>query len=115
MAWFAKNLNSVALHSSTTKLQLPLRSLDEKWKVAKASLYMILWDSVDPLIRSLSPDEPTGKKWALRKRSGPEGNPFRLFGNPSWFFLFSIFLTQLAVGGTKVSRLEKWDQIFKGS
>lgn len=55
----------MALNSSTTKLQLPLRSLVEEWKVATARLYMTLWDSVDPLTRSVRPDAPAGKKWAV--------------------------------------------------
>lgn len=35
----------------------------EEWKVAQARLYMMFRDSADPVVRSVRPDVPTGKKW----------------------------------------------------
>lgn len=60
-----KTLTSVALNSSTVKLQLLHWWRSER--SLKARLYMMLRDSrsADPVIRTVRPDVQTGKKWSV--------------------------------------------------
>lgn len=53
---------SMALYNFTAKLQLPTRFLVEQWKVTKALSYMLVRDSSDPMVKSVRPDLPPGKK-----------------------------------------------------
>ena len=59
-----RTLTSIALYSSSSKLELPLSSIVEEFKVGKARLFMMLRDSADQVIHDAPPDIITGKKWA---------------------------------------------------
>ena len=58
-------LSTNALYSNQSKLQLPLTSLVEEFKVTKARMYLMLRDSKDPVISDLQPDVSTGSKWRV--------------------------------------------------
>ena len=55
---------SIGLFGKTNKLQLPLSSLVEEFKVAKSRLVLTLRDSSDELIRNAGIDPRTSKKWS---------------------------------------------------
>ena len=57
------SLTNVAIHSSRTKLTLPVRSVVEEYKVAKARSFMTLRDSKDPVVKNIQPDVKSGRKW----------------------------------------------------
>ena len=57
------SLTNVAIHSSRTKLTLPVRSVVEEYKVAKARSFMTLRDSKDHVVKNIQPDVKSGRKW----------------------------------------------------
>ena len=63
MAWSSKQLNNVAIHSSRIKLTLPVRSVVEEYKVAKARSFMTLRDSEDHVVKNIQPDVELGRRW----------------------------------------------------
>ncbi|XP_033747101.1 uncharacterized protein LOC117332324 [Pecten maximus] len=58
------SFTSVGLYSTTAKLQLPISSLVEEFKVAKARLVMTVRDSKDEKIRNAGIETRTGRKWS---------------------------------------------------
>ncbi len=62
-----RSLTNIAFYGHTTKLQLPLTSLVEEFKVTKARLVMTLRDSQDPVIKNVAPEVKTGKKWIAQQ------------------------------------------------
>ncbi|XP_060083178.1 uncharacterized protein LOC132562453 [Ylistrum balloti] len=58
------SFTSVGLYSTTGKLQLPLSSLVEEFKVAKVRLVMTVRDSKDEKIRNAGIETRTGRKWS---------------------------------------------------
>jgi hypothetical protein len=58
------SFTSIGLYSSSTAVQLPLTSLVEEFKVAKARLVMTLRDSKDDKIRRAGIEIRTGRKWS---------------------------------------------------
>ena len=64
--------STVGLYTATGMLQLPFSSITEEFKVGKARLHLMLWDSPDDVIRQVQPEVKTGTKWsAARSRSQP--------------------------------------------
>nr|XP_054753540.1 uncharacterized protein LOC129259264 [Lytechinus pictus] len=61
------SLTNIALHSTETKLNIPVKSLVEEVKVTKARSFMMLRDSSDPVIRDYQPDVKSGRKWHADK------------------------------------------------
>lgn len=62
-----KSLSSIGLYSSRSKLQLPLTSVVEEFKVAKARQVIILCDSRDQLVRQADTIIHTGQKWSASR------------------------------------------------
>ncbi|XP_060076611.1 uncharacterized protein LOC132556244 [Ylistrum balloti] len=58
------SFTSVGLYSTTGKLQLPLSSLVEEFKVAKVRLVMTVRDSKDEKIRNAGIETRTGRQWS---------------------------------------------------
>ena len=56
-------LTDVALYSRSTKLQLPLSSVVEEYKVAKVKWQYMLNDSNDQVISENPPALSVGRKW----------------------------------------------------
>jgi hypothetical protein len=61
------SMTNIAIHSSRTKLVLPVKSLVEEYKVSKARSFMTLRDSKDPVVRDTQPDVKSGRKWTAEK------------------------------------------------
>ena len=59
--------SSTNLYSRTSRLQLPLASLAEEFKVGKARLVMTLRDSKDEKIRRAGIEVLTGRRWSASK------------------------------------------------
>ena len=57
------SFTTVGLYSRTCKLQLPISSIEEEFKVAKVRYQMMLRDSPDEAIQEAKPELKTGKKW----------------------------------------------------
>jgi len=62
-----RSMTNIALHSSRTKLTLPVKSLVEEFKVAKVRSVMTLRDSKDPVVKNTQPAVKTGTKWVAEK------------------------------------------------
>ena len=58
------SFTSIGLYGKTNKLQLPLSSLVEEFKVAKSRLVLTLRDSPDQLIRDAGIETRTSRKWS---------------------------------------------------
>ena len=58
------SFTSIGLYGKSTKLQLPLSSLVDEFKVAKTRLVVTLRDSRDQLIRQAGIETRTGRKWS---------------------------------------------------
>ena len=58
------SFTSIGLYGKTNKLQLPLSSLVEEFKVAKSRLVLTLRDSPDELIRDAGIETRTSRKWS---------------------------------------------------
>ena len=54
---------TVVLYSKSSKLQLPISSIEEEFKVAKVRYQMMLRDTQDEAIRKAKPELKTGRKW----------------------------------------------------
>ena len=59
--------STVGLYTATGMLQLPFSSITEEFKVGKARLHLMLWDSSDDVIRQVQPEVRTGTKWSAAK------------------------------------------------
>ncbi|KAI8488878.1 hypothetical protein Bbelb_333960 [Branchiostoma belcheri] len=59
------SLTNIAIHSRKAKLNIPVRSLVEEFKVAKVRTSMTLSNSKDPVIRNFQPDLRSGRKWRV--------------------------------------------------
>ena len=61
------SFTTLGLYSQTAKLQLPLSSLEEEYKVGKIRLQLMLRDSPDEAIQKAKPEVKSGKKWSASK------------------------------------------------
>lgn len=61
------NIISIGLYSRTAKLQRPLISVVEEFKVGKARLVMTLKDSADENVRTEEVKVKIGRKWSAVK------------------------------------------------
>ena len=61
------SFSSIGLYSKSTKLQMPLNSLVEEFKVAKARLFLTLRDSADEKISRAGIEVRTWRKWLVNK------------------------------------------------
>ena len=59
--------STVGLYTTTGMLQLPFSSITEEFKVGKARLHLMIWDSPDDVIRQVQPEVRTGTKWSAAK------------------------------------------------
>ena len=59
--------STVGLYTATGMLQLPFSSITEEFKVGKARLHLMLWDSPNDIIRRVQPEVRTGTKWSAAK------------------------------------------------
>ena len=57
------SLSNDAIHSSRAKLTLPVKSLVEEVKVAKARSFMTVRDSQDLVVKNTQPEVRSGRKW----------------------------------------------------
>ena len=64
----SNGLSNVAIHSSKAKLALPVRSLVEEVKVAKARSFMTLRDSQDPVVKNTQPEVQSGTSRQLAQQ-----------------------------------------------
>lgn len=62
-----KCFSSVSIYSSGSKLQLPLTSVVEEFKVAKARQVIMLRDSSDQLVRQADITIRSGRKWSANR------------------------------------------------
>lgn len=62
-----KSFSSVGLYSSGSKLQLPLSSITEEFKVTKVRQHLMLRDSRDEKVRDANVRVKTGRKWSAEK------------------------------------------------
>lgn len=58
-----KSLSSIALYGNSNKLQLPLKSLEEEFKVTKSRMVLQYSDSRDPKVSTAGIEVKTGRKW----------------------------------------------------
>ncbi|XP_054626149.1 uncharacterized protein LOC129178189 [Dunckerocampus dactyliophorus] len=58
-----RSLSSIALYGNTNKLQLPLKSLEEEYKVTRAREVVQYRDSCDPKVAKAGIQVRTGRKW----------------------------------------------------
>ena len=65
MAGCSSQLDQQSNPQCSTELKLPMQSLVEEFKVAKARSFMTLRDSKDPVIKNTQSDVKTGRKWSL--------------------------------------------------
>jgi len=59
------SFTSIGLYGKTNRLQVPLSSLVEEYKVAKTRLLLTLRDSTDEMIRNAGIEVRTGRKWSV--------------------------------------------------
>ena len=59
------SLTSIGLYCRSTKLQMPISSLVEEFKAAKARLLLTLRDSADEKINNAGIEVRTGRKWSV--------------------------------------------------
>ncbi|NJK32032.1 MAG: hypothetical protein HC927_06195 [Deltaproteobacteria bacterium] len=62
-----RSFSSIGLYSSGSKLQLPLSSVTEEYKVTKARQVMMLRDSADVKVSGARVEVNTGRKWRADK------------------------------------------------
>ncbi|CAC5372773.1 mrp [Mytilus coruscus] len=62
-----RSFSSVGLYSLGSKLQLPLKSITEEFKVTKVKQHLMLKDSRDEKVRSAKVEIRTGRKWSTKK------------------------------------------------
>lgn len=58
-----RSLSNIALYGNTTKLRLPLKSLEEEFKVAQTREVLMYRDSRDPKVAQAGVVVKTGRKW----------------------------------------------------
>ena len=58
------SFTNIGLYGKTTKLQLPLSSVREEFKLSKTILVVTLRDSRDQLLRQAGIETRTGRKWS---------------------------------------------------
>ncbi|KAK7880264.1 hypothetical protein WMY93_030631 [Mugilogobius chulae] len=58
-----KSLSSIALYGRSNKLQLPLKSLEEEYKVSKTRVVLQYKDSEDSMVSNAGIEVKTGRKW----------------------------------------------------
>ncbi|KAK7916460.1 hypothetical protein WMY93_012221 [Mugilogobius chulae] len=58
-----KSLSSIALYGRSNKLQLPLKSLEEEYKVSKTRVVLQYKDSKDSMVSNAGIEVKTGRKW----------------------------------------------------
>ncbi len=58
-----KSLSSIALNGHRNKLKLPLKSLEEEFKVSRAREVLLYRDSRDPKVATAGIEVRTGRKW----------------------------------------------------
>ena len=63
-----RSFSSVGLYSLGTKLQLPLKSITEEFKVTKVRQHLTLKNSRDEKVRSAKIKIRTGMKWLSKKK-----------------------------------------------
>lgn len=61
------SLSSIALYGGNTKLQLPLSSLVEEFKVSRAREVLVYQDSTDTKVSSAGVEVRTGRKWRAQE------------------------------------------------
>ena len=61
------SFTTVGLYSKTSKIQLPISSIEEEFKVSKVRYQMMLRDTPDKVIQEAKPELKTGKKWTPSK------------------------------------------------
>ena len=61
-----RSLSSVALNSTSAKLQLPFKGLTEEFKVGKVRHSMMLRSSQDEMVRRARVEVRTGRKWKVK-------------------------------------------------
>ena len=59
--------SKVGLYTNSGKLQLPISSLVNGFKIGKVRLLMMMKDSVDEIIRKAYPEIKSGMKWSAVK------------------------------------------------
>ncbi|XP_062585203.1 uncharacterized protein LOC134246874 [Saccostrea cucullata] len=62
-----RSFSSIGLYSSGTKLQLPLKSITEEFKVTKVRQHLMLQNSKDEKVRTAKVDIRTGRKWSEKE------------------------------------------------
>ena len=62
-----RSFSAVGLYSSGTKLQLPLKSVTEEFKVTKVRQVIMLRDSIDDKVRGARVETRTGRKWDAKR------------------------------------------------
>lgn len=80
-----KSLSCIALYGHRNKLQLPLKSLQEEFKVTKARDVLLYRDSSDPKVATAGIEVRTGRKWKAEEavqqaEASGGGNHKRLVG-----------------------------------
>lgn len=61
-----RSLTSIALYGNTTKLQLPIKSLEEEFKVTRTREVLMYRDSRDPKVAQAGVVVKTGRKWSAQ-------------------------------------------------
>ena len=66
--WLAvpKSFSNIGLYSTSSKLQLPLSSITEEFKVTKTRQVMMLRDSKNDKAKEANVDVRTGRKWVAK-------------------------------------------------
>ena len=62
-----RSFSSVNLYSTTSKMQLPIKSVTEEYKVTKVSAYMSVRDSSDEKVSKAGVTFKTGTKWKTQQ------------------------------------------------
>ena len=72
MRWLGvqRSFSSIGLYSAGSKLQLPLKSITEEFKVTEVRQHLMLRDSKDEKVRTARVEIKTGRKWSTRKTIG---------------------------------------------
>ena len=61
-----RSLSNIALYGNTTKLRLPLKSLEEEFKVTRTREVLMYRDSRDPKVAQAGVEVKTGRKWSAQ-------------------------------------------------
>nr|XP_022314167.1 uncharacterized protein LOC111118822 [Crassostrea virginica] len=95
-----RSFSSIGLYSTGSKLQLPLKSITEEFKVTKVRQHLMLRDSKDEKVRTARVEIRTGRKWSTRKTIGEAESRLR----------HSEIVGRVAIGrqGLDVTPTDKW-------